>query len=197
MLDHLGETSAHIVGLSRGAQIGLDFAVEFPDHVRSLTFSGGGVGGYDAPVESDPSTWEEPERLLERKDWEALADWETRFWVDGPGQPPDRVDAAVRRQVHDWILSNYRAEKDEGTPQPLDPPANARLADLRAPLLVMVGNLDEVETQAHCRYLASAVSGARLEVFENGAHMLNLEQPERFNRVLREFLDAQGQGEPG
>lgn len=54
LLDHLGERSAHLIGLSRGAQIALDFALEFPERVRSLTFSGGGVGGYDAPVENDP-----------------------------------------------------------------------------------------------------------------------------------------------
>lgn len=188
VLDHVGERSAHLVGLSRGAQIALDFALEFPDRARSLVFSGGGVGGYEAPEESDPSVWEEPERLLEAKDWAALADWETRFWVDGPDQPVDRVDPAVRSLVHGWILETYRAEKEEGTPQPLDPPANARLDRRRIPLLVMVGDLDEVETQATCRYLASAVPDARLEVFEGAAHMLNLEQPERFNRLLREFL---------
>lgn len=194
VLDHVGERSAHLVGLSRGAEIVLEFALEFPDRARSLVFSGGGVGRYDAPVESDPSVWEEPERLLEAKDWEALAEWETRFWVDGPGQPADRVDAAVRQRVHDWILKNYRAEKEEGTPQPLDPPANERLGDLGLALLVVVGDLDEIETQAHCRYLASAVPGARLEVFEGAAHMVNLEQPDRFNRLLRAFLDAHRQG---
>ena len=189
VLDHVGERSAHLVGLSRGAQIGLDFALEFPDRVRSVVFSGGGVGGYDAPEESDPSVWEEPERLQEAKDWDALSEWETRFWVDGPGQPVGRADPAVRELVHGWILETYRAEKEEGTPQPLSPPANERLADLRAPLLVMVGDLDEVETQAHCRYLASVVPDARLEVFEGAAHMVNLEQPERFNQLLRDFLD--------
>lgn len=190
VLDAVGEPSAHLVGLSRGAQIALDFALEFPERVRSLAFSGGGVGGYDAPEQSDASVWEEPERLLEAKDWEALAEWETAYWVDGSGQPADRVDPAVRSLVHGWILETYRAEKEEGTPQPLDPPANARLADLRVPLLVIVGDLDEAETQAHCRYLASVVPNARLEVFEGAAHMVNLEQPERFNRLLRDFLDV-------
>jgi 3-oxoadipate enol-lactonase len=190
VLDAVGERSAHLVGLSRGAQIGLDFALEFPERVRSLVFSGGGVGGYDAPEQSDASVWEEPERLLEAKDWEALADWETRFWVDGPGQPAGRAEPAVRELVHGWILETYRAEKEEGTPLPLDPPANARLGDFRAPLLVIVGDLDEPETQAHCRYLASVVPDARLEVFAGAAHMVSLEQPDRFNRLLRDFLDA-------
>ncbi len=194
VLDHVGESSAHVVGLSRGAQIALDFALELPDRVRSLTFSGGGVGGYEPPSETDPAVFDEAERMLEARDWEGISEWETRFWVDGPGEPTGRADDDVRDQVHEWVLSNYRAVKEEGSPQPLTPPANERLGDLRAPLLVIIGDLDEPATVASCRYLASVVPGARLEVFEGAAHMTNLEQPDRFNRVLREFLDASRAG---
>jgi 3-oxoadipate enol-lactonase len=188
LLDALGVGSAHVVGLSRGGQIALDFALEFPDRVRSLTTIGGGVGGYESPAELPPETWEPVEAMWKAKEWTALADWETAFWADGPGQPADRVPD-VRRRVHRWILDNYQAEKEEGEPQPLDPPAARRLGDLRAPLLVMLGTLDEPSTTDAMRHLATTVPGARLEEFES-AHMVNLEHPERFNRVLREFLDA-------
>ena len=170
--------------------ISLDFTLERPDRVRSLTVAAGGISGYESPDEAPEETWAEVERLEEAKDWSALADWETAYWVDGPGQPADRVAPAVRERVHDWILSNYRAEKAEGQPQRLDPPAAGRLAELRAPLLVVIGTLDEAATQASCRYLAENVLGARVETFEGAAHMVNLEQPERFNAVLREWLDA-------
>jgi pimeloyl-ACP methyl ester carboxylesterase len=188
LLDHLGEASAHVVGLSRGGSIALDFALEFPDRVRSLIVAAGGVSGYEAAESSAEADFEEPELLWEAKDWARLADWETDFWAEGPGQARGRVDPAIRAQVHDWILTNYRAEKEEGQPQVLDPPAAERLAQLRAPLLVMLGTLDEPGTSAAMRYLASVVPGARLEEFET-AHMINLEQPDRFNRVLREHLD--------
>jgi pimeloyl-ACP methyl ester carboxylesterase len=188
LLDHLGESSAHVVGLSRGGVIGLDFALEFPDRVRSLTVAAGGIGGRMSPAELPESTWEEPERLIEAKDWDAIAEWETAFWADGPGQRSDRVPE-VRARVHRWILDNYRAEKVEGEPQPLSPPAAERLGDLRAPLLVLLGTLDDPGTTESMRHLASAVPGARLEEFET-AHMINLEQPERFNRILREFLEG-------
>jgi 3-oxoadipate enol-lactonase len=188
VLDELGETSAHVVGLSRGAMIALDFALEFPDRVRSLTVAAGGIGGYESPDEPPVEIWEEPERLQEAKDWPALAEWETRYWADGPGQSADRAPA-VRTRVHDWVLENYEAEKQEGEPQPLQPPAVERLGDLRVPLLVLLGTLDDPGTTESMRQLASRVPGARLEAFET-AHLINLEEPERFNRVLREFLDS-------
>ena len=129
--------------------------------------------------------------MWKAKEWEALTDWETAFWADGQGQSPERVPE-VRRRVHDWVLENYLAEKEEGEPQPLDPPAAGRLGDLKAPLLVMLGTLDDPGTVDSMRHLARSVDGARLEEFES-AHMVNLEHPDRFNRVLREHLDAAGQ----
>lgn len=192
LLDHLEEPSAHLVGMSRSGSIALDFAIEFPDRVRSLVVAAGGVSGFESPNGTPEETFAESERMWEAKDWERLADWEADFWVDGPGQPSGRADPAVRAKVHDWILTNYRAEKEEGQPIVLDPPANQRLGELRTPLLVMYGTFDEPGTSDAMRHLATTVPGARLEEFES-AHMLNLEQPERFNRVLREFLGANRQ----
>jgi 3-oxoadipate enol-lactonase len=188
LLEHLGEESAHVVGLSRGGIIALDFALEFPQRVRSLVVAAGGIGGYESPAEAAPETWEVPEKLWEAKDWSALADWETAYWADGPGQAPDRVPE-VHERVHSWILENYRAEKEEGTPQPLDPPAVGRIAGMRTPLLVMLGTLDDSGTSDAMRHLARTVPGARLEELE-AAHMINLEHPDRFNALLREFLAA-------
>lgn len=187
LLDHLGERSAHLVGLSRGGQIALDFALEFPERVRSLTVVAGGVGGYESPAQLSQDTWDTVERMWDAKDWEGLADWETAHWADGPGQSVDRAPV-VRERVHRWVLTNYRAEMEEGDPQPLTPPAEGRLGDLRAPLLVMLGTLDDPATKDAMRHLAASVPGSRLEEFD-AAHMVNLEHPARFNHILREFLD--------
>ena len=187
LLDHLCEPAAHVVGLSRGGMIALDFALEYPDRVRSLVVAAGGIGGYEPPEELPREAWDAAEKMWEAKDWEALAEWETALWADGPGQSPDRVPH-VRAQVREWVLENYRAEKEEGKPQPLDPPASERLDELRAPLLVLLGRLDEPGATASMRRLAASVPGARLEELD-AAHMLNLEHPERFAALLREHFE--------
>ena len=187
VLDHLGEERAHVVGLSRGGMIALDFSLEFPDRVRTLTVAAGGVGGYESPEELPEETFAPVEAMEAARNWEGLADWETRFWADGPGQPEDRVPE-IRKRVHDWVLANYRAQKEEGQPQRLDPPAEERLGDLRAPLFVMLGTLDEPATSDSMRHLAASVPGAQLVEFES-AHMINLEHPDRFNELLLEQFE--------
>ena len=189
LLDHVGERSAHVVGFSRAGSIALDLALENPGRVRSLVIGAGGISGYVSPDEAPPETFEAAERMYEAKDWAGLADWEADYWASGPGQPADRVPQ-VRAQVREWVLENYRAEKEEGKPIVLDPPAAGRLDEINVPLLAILGTLDDAGTSEAMRHLADSVPGARLEVFQGVAHMLNLEQPERFNRLLREFLDG-------
>ncbi len=193
VLDHFDASSAYVLGLSRGGSIVLDFALDYPDRTDALIVAAGGVGGFETEESpEDEAMRAEAERHEQAHDWEWLSEFETRFWVDGPGQPADRVDPAIRDRVHEWILTTYQAEKDEGKPQRLEPPANERLSQLKAPTLVMVGDLDEASTQQACRHLADEVSGARFEQFSGAAHMLNLEQPEKFTRLVLDFLAQVG-----
>jgi pimeloyl-ACP methyl ester carboxylesterase len=128
------------------------------------------------------------ERLWEGKDWEGLAELETKVWVDGWGQPPDRIDPGLREKVHGWILASMEAEKPEGKQQRLDPPAAERLGDLEAPTLVLIGQADEPAAVLAERHLASSVAGAKVVEFQGVAHMIHLEEPQRFNELVLEFL---------
>jgi 3-oxoadipate enol-lactonase len=192
VLDHLAIERTHLLGTSRGGSIAIDATLEFPERIRSLIVVAGGVGGYDAPsTPEEEAVWNEMMRREEARDWDYLVEAETAVWVDGPGQPPDRVTANLRETVHDWIAASYRDHGDEDPqPRPLDPPANGRLGEIAVPLLAIVGTYDSSGTVQTSRHLAAEVADARLELFEGVAHMVNLERPDRFSRVVLDFLAA-------
>lgn len=190
VLDHVEASSAHVIGQSRGGVIALDLALEAPERVDSLISVAGGIGGYvpELPDSVAAPPWDELERAWEARDWERLAELETQVWVDGWGQPATRVDRRLRETVRAWILASYEADKAEGKPQPLDPPAAERLEDLSVPLLVLIGTVDEPGGVLAERHLAASVAGARQIEFPGVAHMIQLEEPERFNEVVLEFV---------
>lgn len=187
VLDHAGVDRAAVVGASRGGVIALDTCLEFPGRVAAVVSVAGGVSGYDPGIVTpEMEMWDEIERRGKAKDWDWLADFETAYWYDGPGQPADRIDPALRTLGHRWILDNYRAEKPEATARPLRPPASERLAEVSVPVLVMIGLRDDAFTVAAGRHLAAATRALLVEF--DTAHMINLEQPERFASVLGGFL---------
>ena len=190
VLDHFGVERAHVLGLSRGAMIALDAVVETPDRFRSLTWVAGGLRGFE--TDDDPrlaAVWPEAERLEGAKEWAALVELETQIWTDGPGQPADRIDPGLRRQMIAWNLDNYRAEQHANQPIQPDVPAAQLLDQIRIPTLFVWGTLDEQPVLRSGEKLAAEVAGASSHVFEGVAHMVNLERPAEFNRLVRDFLD--------
>jgi pimeloyl-ACP methyl ester carboxylesterase len=71
---------------------------------------------------------------------------------------------------------------------PLEPPAIERLAEIRVPTLLIIGDYDLAEKHALVDLLAKEIPGARQVAVANAAHVVNMEQPEEFNRLVLDFL---------
>jgi 3-oxoadipate enol-lactonase len=194
LLDHLDVERAAIVGVSGGAVVALDTTLEFPDRVAALVAVAPGISGFDSNLTADEEAAErELERLEEAREWKALVEAEMAFWVDGLGQPPDRVPD-VRRTVARMDLDAYRNHSQEplDAVQPLEPRATGRLTDARTPTLAVVGDLDTSGTIASARRIAAEVPGARLVEWSGAAHLLPMERPAQFVELVEAFLDDAG-----
>lgn len=189
LLDALEVESTHLLGASRGGMIALDFTVERPERVRSLTWVAGGLRGLEA--DDDPRLADvgpQVERLEEARDWPALVELETQVWTDGPGQPPDRVDPDVRRRMVQWNLESYQADQQANQVIPTDWKTAERLGEISVPTLFVWGTLDESTVAAAGEHLTANVAGAQKQVVEGVAHMVNLERPDEFNQIVEGFL---------
>ena len=72
----------------------------------------------------------------------------------------------------------------------------APLEKLAVPTLVITGDEDRVYPPELAERMARRIPGAKLVVLEDCGHLSNLEQPERFNEVLLEFLNENSGSDP-
>ncbi|TMF48813.1 MAG: alpha/beta hydrolase [Chloroflexi bacterium] len=188
LLAFLGIEKAHVVALSFGGKVALDFVLTYPEKVTSLVLVAPSVGGEEPSAEIEQFAREE-EALLEQGDLVAAAELNVRTWVVGPGRTTDQVDPAVRQRVYDMQYHAFTVPIPDTTEviSP-EPQAITRLADIRVPALLMIGDYDLPTKQRQVERLAAEIPQAQSVVIPGAAHMVNMEQPEEFNRVVLDFL---------
>ena len=183
LLSHLGVARAHLVGLSMGGGIAVDFALTHAARVRSLVLVDAVVGGFPWP----PGTAPLVAATAAAKTGGAAAG--RAAWLESPLFAPAlrRHDVAVQlramvAEYSGWHFVNASPQRS------LAPPAWQRLGEIAARTLVLVGAHDVPEFHAIAAELLRAIPGARGEIVDGAGHMLNLEAPERFAALVAAFL---------
>ncbi len=190
LLRALGIGPATIIGLSMGGRIAIDFAVTYPEEVAALILVGPGLSGYDFANDEFTKYVEELTEAFEADDFSAVTETFARWWCDGPQRTPDQVDPTVRRHVLDMLAGSGQRWRYYSLEQSLEPPAMPRLGDIHVPTLVVLGSLDVPVIRDIADLIVQEVPGARLVTIPRVAHMVNMEKPEEFNRVVLEFLSG-------
>ena len=189
VMDARGAGKAAVVGNSWGAAQVLDTVLETPHRFVAFGWLGGGVGGFeggDNPQEQELLNSEG--KAEEDGQPDLAAELDVRIWVDGVGQPPTRVPAAVRDAVRAMDRELLEPGREFGTNTRLEPRANERLRDLAVPTLAVIGGLDTSGTRKAARRLAEGAPGVRLVEWPDVAHMIGMEVPDRLAAELVEFL---------
>jgi pimeloyl-ACP methyl ester carboxylesterase len=186
LLDVLGIARAHAIGSSLGALFAAKLAAVHPERVGCLVLSAPATGfGCRAPGEG---TAHAEQRIadLKRLGAEGLAR-ERGAKLVAPDSSPEVLHAA-RELVASINLPGYsRAARALGNGNLLEDAGR-----IRAPTLIIVGALDQVTPLAQCaRPIHQAIISSRLEVLENVGHLVKLEAPEIFNRLVADFIAAQ------
>jgi pimeloyl-ACP methyl ester carboxylesterase len=194
LLRCLGLERASLVGASLGGATALDFALEHPEMVTALILAAPGLGGYSFS-EATTRRFDEIDAALEQEGVDRANELELCLWVDGPNRTPDQVEPSVRERVRAMNAAAFAPTSDEAVRQRPSPPALGRLAEIKAPTLIVVGAGDVPDMLTIAYLLAGGVAGARQVVLPNVAHMLAMEEPATLNRLVLDFL-AEQQSEP-
>ena len=190
LLDRHGFERAAIVGVSLGGRIALEIALAAPERVAALVLVGPGLPGHDWSEEMK-ATWGEEEAALRAGDVDGAVEVCLRAWVDGPRREPGDVDPEVRARVAEMQRRAFELQLpvEEDEEELLVEDVAERLAEIRAPTLVLTGEEDQPDIQAIADRLASEIPGARRATIANTAHVPSMERPEEFDELVLGFLE--------
>lgn len=190
LLDFLQIDRAVVLGISFGGKIAIDFALAYPQRVTALALVAPSLGG-SQPSQRILDFWEAEEAALEKGDLETAVELNLRLWVDGIYRQPDEINPEVREKVAQMQREIFQIEMPEDVEEVrLEPTANGRLAEIAAPTLVLVGDLDLPEKVELTAWLAEQIPNAQHTVIPGVAHLPNMEKPARFNQLVLEFLNV-------
>lgn len=182
---------AVVVGSSAGGALAIDFAIAHPEMVDGLFLIGPVLHGmsYTAYFQERAARNNEPAK---RDDIGAVAkNWsEDRFLIAGPNE-------RARRKIYEQLVANSEKVKfDNHFEQSLSPPASKRLAEVRAPTLILVGEADIADVHAHCGAINTGIRESTMEVIKDAGHLIQLERPGEVVKKLEGFVERCGASRP-
>jgi 3-oxoadipate enol-lactonase len=185
VLDAFGADRAHLVGLSMGGRIALDFAGRHGDRVASLVLADTSAGSAET---ASPEKVEQ--FLLARK--KPLLEGRTPADI-APSLAPTLVGRSVTPAVLADVVASLSALHVESYLKTLDTvtryTAFPALAGVQLPALVIVGEEDGIATPAYARSMAASLPRGEFHLLEGTGHLSNMENPLGFNRAVRAFLE--------
>jgi pimeloyl-ACP methyl ester carboxylesterase len=200
-LDELELEQTTVIGHSLGGAVALRLALDYPDRVERL--------GLVAPagLGAAPPWW-----------WHALtarALWQGALSIPSPLTGP-LVKHGIRQFLEWRLFNDPRRMQDEiahfadmhGSARDLKALLAAghacidcytgklldRSTELRIPLWMLWGRKDGLVPSVHARAFGRVHPDASVHVLENCGHYPHIELPARFNRLLRDWMDATAPG---
>ncbi len=175
LLRHLGAEKAHLVGLSMGGMVAQQMALDYPYATASLVLA-------DSAAHVPESAAQDSLRFIEANAMKDIAAKRitTAF--------SDAVDPAMLRHLIEQVAINEKANYLRAARAVFGFDVRARLAEIAAPTLVILGEADRTFAPELITELAGGIAAARLQRIAGAGHISNMEKPQEFNRAVREFL---------
>jgi pimeloyl-ACP methyl ester carboxylesterase len=189
LMRHLRLRKAHIIGCSMGAYSTLQFGLHHPRLARSLTLLGAGAG-------SDPArhaqflrdTEAQAQRFLEQGTQETV-----RVYLDHPSRiqlrnkdPRGFAEFYARVSAHS-ARGSANTLRGVQARRPTIYQLETALRRLKVPLHLLCGDEDG-SALAPALFIKRVCDAARLTVAPGCGHLVNLEEPDLFNRMTADFL---------
>lgn len=184
LMDVLGIQQAHVVGRSMGGAVAQRMALIAPQRILSLVLCA-------SFAQLDPLgrrvLLNMREALEWRMNWADHARHSVQNFVSAGffNQYPERV-AAIEALIGGetrlpacYCRQNEACQNHNTVPQ---------LQNIKQPTLVMAGDADPICSLTATEMLSKGLPNVRTEIFQNASHFFLMEQPEKFNKLLLDWL---------
>jgi len=176
LIDHLGIERVHLVSTAAGASVALDFALSFPQRLRSLVIANA-VGG------AQDQDYVELGRRIRPPQFDALP---AEFRELGPAYRAAHAEGTKR-----W-MDLEKISRPPGPPAPAQPMRNritfSLLETIKAPTLLITGDADLYAPPPVLRLFAARIKNSESIIVPEAGHSVYWEQPEIFNRAVLDFI---------
>ena len=183
VLDHFGEERAHIIGLSMGGRIAMDFAYAYPDRLRTITLCATNTGFSRFSPEA------RAEFIRSRR--EPLMNGKEPVDIAGPVAQSlmgPKASAAALAQLVDSMSRLHKHSYIKSIEALVNLDTHVSLDHIAVPAHVMCGSDDPLTPLSMSREITQLIPQATLTVVPDAGHLLNIENPVDFNAAALNFL---------
>lgn len=190
LMDALKIEKAHLCGLSMGSYTSLLFGIKYPERCRSLTIAGSGYGSGTNREEFHKQIAHVADQML-TGGMKAVSGTYTLG--------PARVQLQNKNpRTYEEFRRQFEEHSAKGSAytflgvqrkRPSITDLGDQLRKMALPVLIMLGDEDDRGLEGSI-FMKRHIPRAGLEIFPRSGHTLNLEEPERFNRSLLDFMTA-------
>lgn len=182
LLRHLKVNRVAIVGSSHGGEISINFTLDHPELVERLVLVGAVVGGMPYS-----------KHFLERGDvlGKPLGKGDVQGAIAAASKDKYLVAAgndAAKKRMADILSASPQDLTHPDLELPVKP-ALSRLQEIHVPTLLLVGDADIPDVHAHAGAIEAGIPRARRVVINDVGHLMYLEKPAEFSRIVIGFLE--------
>jgi 3-oxoadipate enol-lactonase len=189
LLDSLGIARAAVCGLSLGGFVAQQMAVDHPGRVDGTIVADSRPLANDAETRAVIATWiemfEGPGGPLKRLEFAWPVLFNDTFQASPAGAATLDAWRPILARIPGYSLANVARGMAEFD-------VSAALPRVRAPTLVISGELDRLFAPEVSRRTAELVPGAGFAVIPGGGHICSVDSPDRFNRLMLGFMAGLG-----
>lgn len=183
VLDHFGADQAHIVGLSMGGRIAMDFMEVYPERVLTLSLCDTHRGF------SHLSEEKKAEFIRLRK--EPLINGGEPKDIAGP-VAKTLVSSNASQETLDKVIDSmsrlHKASYIKSIEATVRTATHGRLGEIAVPTHVVCGGEDRLTTPEMAREIAGMIPGAELTIIPDAGHLVNIEKPREFDAAVIGFI---------